>query len=167
MNERFMKLTIIGFVIGLLIFLWLGIKVLGHNEVVDPDKTQIDRLPIKPQSILNIITIKQERHVRKSYDKEDCFTDNDLDIFRNSDRLTRIAKNLKANETFQKIANEIAQLPEESWQKLHTQAKATHSMTWEELGKMGSGGQTDAGQKAEKLVGQTVIDLVLQKRESS
>jgi hypothetical protein len=160
MDERYMKITIAGFLIGMVIFLWLGIKVLGNYEVVDPDKMVIQELPIEPESLIDVIEIKQNRHIKKSHSDLDCYTSEHLEDLKNSDKLIRLKENLSSNDHFLEIVSKIHKLSKPEWNQLRQQALDTHSPTWEEQKKVGPPGQTKAGQEGEKLVAKSIVELV-------
>ncbi len=164
MDKLFVRIVIGGFIVGIIIFLWLGIKVLGVFEIVDPDKNRIENVEISAEGIITIVEIKQDRHIRKSYREEDCFTWADLDDLKSSDKLGRMIENLNGNSHFLKMVLETNKLSPEDWNALKERTLNTYLPTWDELGKVGPEGQTQAGQEGQKLIAKMVVDLVTKLR---
>lgn len=160
MDKLFVRIVIGGFALGIIIFLWLGVKVLGVFEIVDPDKNQIENIVIAPEGIIDVIKIKQDRHIRKSYREGDCYTWADFDDLKSSDKLGRIVENLNSNSHFLQMVLETNKLSAEEWGVLREEALATYQGTWDEIGKVGPDGQTQAGQEAQKLIANKIVDLV-------
>lgn len=161
MDERYMKIAIGGFVVGVVIFIWVATKIWSSGDL---DATAIGGLKNDPVSLIEVIKIKQKRHVKQSFHEGNCYTLEDLDELRNGDVLETMAKNLRENPDFQKIVSEIRKMPAENWNNLKQEAQSVFSPTWQDREAVGPPGQTQAGQDGEKLVGKTIVDLVTQMR---
>ncbi len=121
-----------------------------------------DVLDVKPEKIIDIIKEQQALYVKNSdgiYANQ-CFTDSDLVRFNAKGILVIVGENLRKSGEFHSVALVINKMNTVDRQKLLLRAQNTFKPTWAELGKISSEGQTDAGQTAEKLIAQAIVDLI-------
>jgi hypothetical protein len=123
-----------------------------HKSKVSPDD---------PEALLKIIKNKQAKNVRESYGEfaSQCFTDDDLSRFIREDRPSSIARGLKKDKSFLSVVGAIKKMHVAERKALFERALATYKLTWAELGKISREGQTEAGQKAERLIAETIVNL--------
>jgi len=100
-------------------------------------------------------------HVKPSYGELDsqCFTDKDLSTMIQERIPDLIAAQLKMDPGFRGAIDRLrAMSPDERKLYLLRSRQPLHK-TWGELGRVTSEGQTDAGQKAELLIANSIVDL--------
>lgn len=117
---------------------------------------------IKPDKLIEIIKQQQGKTVRESHGEEASqnFSESDLANFIKEKKTTKIAEELKRDNEFIDIVFAIKAMPRNERQKLLERASNTYKPTWAQLGKIDPHGQTEAGQKAERMIADTVVNLV-------
>jgi hypothetical protein len=129
--------------------------------------------PKNPERLIDLIRQLQHEHVRDSSGIQagQCFTDNDLAKFKADKVTAEIVGHLKDDKDFSAAVDSIRAMDSGERTKLLDKARQTYKKTWAELGydpattpaaKLREG-QTDAGQEAERLIAEAVVDLVRQK----
>ena len=98
----------------------------------------------------------QRALVRLSYTKTDCFTSADLENFI-AIYAQKIPIILPADQ-LAPLARRVRALPETEWQPIKTIALKTYRPTWLEQNEVNENGQTEAGQIAEKMVAEFIVD---------
>jgi hypothetical protein len=127
---------------------------------------------VNPERLIDIIKQLQMEFVRESFGLEsgECFTDVDLSKFMREKKTAEIVRRLNNDKDFLALVNVIREMKSEDRSALLDKAQKTFKKTWRELrldpqaasaDKLREG-QTDAGQKAERLIAQTVVNLVRQ-----
>ena len=116
----------------------------------------------KPDKLIEIIKQQQGKNVRESHGEEASqnFSESDLANFIKGKKTTKIAEELKRDNEFIDTVFAIKAMPPNERQKLLERASNTYKPTWAELGKIDPHGQTEAGQKAEKMIADTIVNLV-------
>ncbi|MEO0248494.1 MAG: hypothetical protein ABIN58_02900 [candidate division WOR-3 bacterium] len=117
---------------------------------------------VNPETLREIIEEQQRKNVRESYGiwAHQCFTDDDLNQFISSGQAARIALSLKGSKQFMAVVSALKKLPAKQRQKLLGSCRRPLRKTWAQLGRISSEGQTEAGQQAEKLIADAIVDLV-------
>ena len=123
-----------------------------------------------PEQLLTKIKQLQGVYVKDSTGTEadQAFTDDDLNQFIRDKKTTEIVERLEKDNDFKALVNAIKAMDSEKRSDLLDRGLKTYRHPWSELHlnpKTASAdelrkGQTDAGSKAEKLIAQTVVDLV-------
>ncbi|ESQ15031.1 MAG: hypothetical protein N838_14805 [Thiohalocapsa sp. PB-PSB1] len=116
---------------------------------------------VSPNLLVNIITTQQIANVRKSYGERagQNFSDRDLNQFIRQGRATIIANELKKNRDYLEVVLAIKRMNPTARNDLYTRAYETYRPTWAELGKIDSAGQTEAGQEADKMIAQAIVEM--------
>jgi len=127
---------------------------------------------VNPERLIDIISQLQVEYVRESFGLESgqCFTDVDFKTFMHEKTTDKIVEGLRRDQDFIAVVNAIRDMNTEHRSALLNRARRHYKSTWAELGldpRTTSAnelrrGQTDAGQQAEKLIAQAVVDLVRQ-----
>ena len=117
---------------------------------------------IKPDKLLAIIREQQQKNVRLSYGEaaSDNFTSADLANFIREKRTLKIVEELKRDNEFLDTVIAIKSMPAPERQRLLESALNTYKPTWQQLGRIDPKGQTAAGQQAEKMIAETIVNLV-------
>jgi hypothetical protein len=120
--------------------------------------------PNLPQPELLIEIIKREQHdsVRESYGelRGQNFSDDDFASFMKQRKIASITERLRTGGEFLDVVLAIKRMPAADRQKLLDQGSNTYKQTWAELGKVDKTGQTTAGQKAERMIAEVIVNLV-------
>lgn len=119
---------------------------------------------VKPEELITIIKIQQKKYVKESWGTHayQCFTDDDLKKFEDDKVPIKIVEKLKTDNKFIDIVLAIKDMTPSDWQDLKERSLSTYKRTWTELGKVDREGQTEAGQKAEKMIAEAIVDLVIE-----
>ena len=117
---------------------------------------------ISANDLISVIKYYQDKHVRKSYGEYDgeCFTDVNYKTFREDKITEQITNELRKSNLLKELVKEIGKLNEAEREKLLNRGLSTYQPTWSELGRISVEGQTIAGQRAQKDIAQTIVDLV-------
>ena len=92
-----------------------------------------------------------------SHNEYDCFTNVDLQMFRQYRPNARIAKLMNDDAEFVKLLGEIRVLKSSTQTRLFAKALRTYRSTWGQMSRISTAGQTIAGQQAEK----TVVSIIV------
>jgi hypothetical protein len=116
---------------------------------------------ISPDRIIGIIKEQQSIYVKESIGQMDyqCFTESDLQNFISKNIPNVIKLNLQKSNEYLTVVLAIKEMDPVARQNLLMSAQSTFKPTWEELGEISKKGQTEAGQNAEKLIAQAIVDL--------
>ena len=108
-----------------------------------------------------IIKEKQSIYVKESYGESasQCFTDVDLKKFIEKKKVDEIISDLRKDERFNKVISALRSMEATERDKLLSECGKTYKPTWEELGNISKDGQTDSGQKAEKMISTAIVKL--------
>jgi hypothetical protein len=117
---------------------------------------------VKPDKLIEIIREQQEKNVRLSYAEaaSQNFSDLDLANFIKEKKPAKIAEELKRDNEFLDTVLAIKAMPATERQRLLERALTIYKPTWAQLGRIDPKGQTEAGQKAEKVIAETIVNLV-------
>jgi hypothetical protein len=116
----------------------------------------------KPDMLIEIILKAQQSNVRESYGEfaGQNFTARNLQEFIAKGTLKDITAQLKADSEFLDVVLAIKHMPPSERQKLLNKGSHTYKPTWEQLGEISPKGQTSAGQKAEQMIADAIVNLV-------
>ncbi len=111
--------------------------------------------------LITIIQEQQDRFVEKSWGESapECFTWNNLKRFKQENTIPQVQTNLRRSGKFSDLVDMLAQLPETRRNDVFQEGRDTFKETWEKIGKVTIEGQTDAGQQAEKMIAEAVVEL--------
>lgn len=128
---------------------------------------------VNPEQLIDKITQLQHAHVRDSIGTQSgqCYTNIDLNKFKTNKTTAEIVGQLQKDKDFLAIVDSIKAMRSEERAKLLDRGLQTYRRTWAELGLDPATtsaaelrkGQTEAGQEAERLIAEAVVDLVRQK----
>lgn len=123
-----------------------------------------------PSRLIYIIRQKQDAEVRKSSGlwAQDNFTDEDLKEFMEKNTVQQIVESLQVDQEFLTTVEAIKSMPSDQQEELLQSGLHTYKRTWTERGlnpkkanpEKLSEGQTEAGQMAEKLIAEGIVNLV-------
>jgi hypothetical protein len=141
----------------LLLLIAIGVAIGGCKEHFDPST-------ITQETLREIIVEQQRTHVRESYGvrAHECFTEADLDQFIADERPSEIAAALRTSKRFMAVVALLKEMPPEQRQSFLNTCRRPLRPTWSQLGRISGEGQTEAGQQAELLIAQAIVDLVIQ-----
>jgi hypothetical protein len=124
----------------------------------------IEEIANPKETLINYIKDYQTRYVKKSTGIFDynCFTDIDLDNFYSRGIPKEIEQKLLPDSEFLALVLSIKELSPEQWGNLKKEALKVFKPTFGEVGGAKSDGsaQSEAGQQAERKVGETIVGLV-------
>jgi hypothetical protein len=103
---------------------------------------------------------QQHRFVRPSFNEQDCFTWVDLGSLRERLASGEVAQLIQADADFGGVCDAVKRNSPAERDGLFNAALRIYRPTWAQLGRIDPAGQTDAGQQADILIGQTVVGLV-------
>ncbi len=144
-----------------------GVDIAQKNAAQDVDnkeegagKTIISEKEAE-KLLVQLVLEQQNIFVRKSYGESaaECFTWDDLDRFKQENTIARIQRNLKENNKFSDLVKMLTGLPERKQKDIFQKGRYTFKKTWAELGEITIAGQTVAGQRAEKMIADTIVEL--------
>jgi hypothetical protein len=119
--------------------------------------------PANPNSLIDVIKKVQNERVKESYGELEGqnFSDRDLASFLKNGTIADIKDSLKKDGEFLDVVLAIKSMSMTDRQKLLTKARTTYKPTWVELGRVDRvAGQTAAGQKAERMIAEAIVNLV-------
>lgn len=128
-----------------------------------PASTPVQNPPLpKPDKLIEIILKEQRDNVRESYGElaGQNFTAKDLEDFKKAGTPANITARLKTDAEFLEIVLAIKQMPPTERQKLLLRGVNTFKPTWEQLGRIDRAGQSKAGQMAERMIAEAIVNLV-------
>jgi hypothetical protein len=122
-------------------------------------ETQYDEHPL-----IKLIRSEQNKHVGVSTGTEaaQCFTTDDLRNFKREDVPGQVTARLKKASEFAALVGQIRLMAPADRSRLLSRASKTFKPTWQQLGKITSAGQTDAGQEAERLLAKAITQLAVE-----
>lgn len=133
----------------------------NKNEVL---KMAIKDVPNPKEKLINYIKDYQSRYVKKSTGKYDynCFTDDNLKEFYDRNIPKEIEQKLLMDDEFLALVLAIKELSPEQWGNIKSDALRVFKPIFDDVGGAKSDGsaQTEAGQQAERKVGETIVDLI-------
>jgi hypothetical protein len=135
--------------------------VINRSTTPTPVEFQTPVLP-KPDTLIEIILREQRNNVRESYGKlkGQNFSDLDLGEFIKAKTVELITERLKTEGEFLDLVLAIKRMEATERQKLSFRAANTFKRTWDQRGRVDKEGQTDAGQKAERMIAEGIVELV-------
>lgn len=106
-----------------------------------------------------IIKEQQRIFVRDSYGESatECFTWEDLDRFKQENNIAKVQRNIAESGKFSDLIDMLVELPERRRNDVYQVGRYIFKKTWAELGEITAEGQTDAGQKAEKMIADAIV----------
>ncbi len=118
----------------------------------------------KPDMLIEIIVKVQHNNVKESYGERagQNFSDQDLENFEKKGERAKITAQLKTDGEFLDVVLAIKHMTASERQKLLSLGLNKYKPTWEQLGRVDKEGQTDAGQKAERMIAEDIVNLVKQ-----
>jgi Caspase domain len=143
---------------------WVETSLVGEFYFVEPRPSPSPTPAVSPDELLEIIKSEQRSKVRESsgVNNGQNFSDDMLKEFKGQDVPQSVTERLKHNSYFIDIVLAIKQMRPGTREKLLNEGMRTYKKTWVELGRISPEGQTDAGQEAERLIAQAIIDLVME-----
>jgi hypothetical protein len=126
------------------------------------EQEKFDPSTIKPEDLREIIAEQQRKRVKESTGvwAHECFTDDDLRHFIQSGQPRKIAEALKASPRFMAVVAALKQMPANERQQLLNSCRRPLRPTWAEYGAISPAAQTIAGQRAELLIAEAIVNLV-------
>jgi len=116
------------------------------------------------EELFNCIKENQTRYIKLStgYFDYNCFTDIDLNNFHSNEVPKQIADKLQSDSKFLALVMVIKNLSSDQWEKLKSEALLIYRPTFGDVGGVKTDGsaQSVAGQQAEKIVAETIVNLV-------
>lgn len=116
------------------------------------------------EELFNCIKENQNRYIKLStgYFDYNCFTDIDLNNFHSNEVPKQIADKLQSDSKFLALVMVIKNLSSDQWEKLKSEALLIYRPTFGDVGGVKTDGsaQSVAGQQAEKIVAETIVNLV-------
>ena len=163
----------IGFGVLYLAILYRPVGASPPNRQTNSTSSMADQEPTAtkedPRKLIEIIKSQQEDKVGDSWGvyAYQCFTQDKLDDFVKSGKTRQVTEQLKKDDEFIEVVLAIKAMSPSDRQKLFDLAQNTYRKTWGELGLDPAKspeselrkGQTDAGQRAEKLVSEAIVNL--------
>lgn len=141
----------------------------SNSHATDPTRDPHSQDPSVPDSsrgksweLIDIIKQQQRNNVRESYGilAGQCFTDEDLDRFNAAGVARTIAEKLKQDKQFIEVVSAIKKMDPSERQKLLNTCLQTYHQTWQQLRRISSAGQTEAGQQAEREIAEAIVNAV-------
>jgi len=136
-------------------------------EKFDSDKNlKLDSLEIMKAlyvgfvKLEDIIKSKHSQYVKTSYSESNCFTDADLEKFRNNKIPNQIVADLMKNNAFIDLIISIKGISPTDRQELLERCSKIAKLTWANLGKVSPNGQTEAGNQAELLISEAIVNKI-------
>jgi len=135
-----------------------------------PSESPAVTAKVDPEQLIATIKQLQRDYVQDSTGIEagECFTDDDLNQFKNQKKPAEIVERLQRDNDYKSLVQTVKQMDASKRTDLLDKALNTYRRNWSELHlnpKTAAAdelrkGQTVAGSKAEKLIAETVVDLV-------
>ena len=125
-----------------------------------PTLTPIPTIPsTSPQQLLNIIETAQRINVRESWGElaYQCFTDADLNVFIKNNKPEAIAEQVARTREFIEVVMSIKHLSQNESENLLNSSTKPLRQTWAQIGMISREGQTEAGQQAEIIIAQAIV----------
>jgi hypothetical protein len=141
---------------------WEETSLVGEFYFVEPPPSPSPTLTVSPDELLDIIKSAQQSKVRESIGiyKGENFDYDMLKEFKEQNVPQLVTERLKHNSYFIDVVLAIKQMRTGAREKLLSEGMRTYKKTWNELGRISPEGQTEAGQEAERLLAQAIVDLV-------
>jgi len=117
-------------------------------------------ITIDPSKLEDIIKSKHSQYVKTSYNESNCFTDVDLEKFRNNRIPNQIVADLMKNNAFIDLIISIKGMSPTERQELLERCSKIAKLTWVDLGKVSPNGQTVAGNQAELLISEAIVNKI-------
>jgi hypothetical protein len=145
-------------------------QITGMPQQSAPPSLTGEPPAVDPETLITTIRKKERDNVRESWGirSDQCFTDVDLEKFKKRNAPAQVSAELQRDNGFIDVVLAIkAMLPNER-QKLIDRAARTYHKTWAELAldpattspEQLRAGQTEAGQQAERMIAETIADLI-------
>jgi hypothetical protein len=118
--------------------------------------------PRKPEDLIAYIRAAENAEIRESWGEEagECFTWDDYETFKHSDRPAAVAAKMKATPQFRKLVEMIRAMPQPERAALLTRARQSVRPTWAMNGRISRDGTTDAGRQAALMLAASITDAV-------
>ena len=141
------------------ILLLISLAIVG---VAAGCKEHFDAAAINQETLREIIAEQQRASVSESYGvlAHECFTQVALNEFIADGRPSEIAAALRTSKRFRAVVALLKEMPPEQRQSFLNTCRRPLRPTWSQLGRISGEGQTEAGQQAELLIAQAIVDLV-------
>jgi hypothetical protein len=128
------------------------------NEIIE--KSSYEQLS---ESIIELIKNQQNANVKISVNDNNCFTMDDYNRFVNNGVPVQIVTNLNNESSYKRLKKEFRSLKANEQMEIKEKASKTYKLTWTEIGKISKEGQTDVGQKAEKIISDAIMNDIANK----
>lgn len=115
---------------------------------------------VNPSNLERIIRNQQKSNIKVSHSENNCFTYEDLETFKNQKKHNQIVASLMDDNSFIDLIISIKHLTPTDRQALLDRCAKISRPTWGDLGKISSDGQTDAGNEAELLIAEAIVNKV-------
>ncbi len=118
----------------------------------------------EPHRLLELIAIEQKNNIKESFGTlaHQCFTNEDLETFKENKVADRIMNRLGKDKEFLSIVMAVKAMNPADRQDLLDSAIRPLRPTWREIGEVSNKGQTEAGQAAEILIAERIVMAVRQ-----
>lgn len=113
--------------------------------------------------LYTFVAAQQRRFVRESVNDWNCFTWVDLQILQEQVALGHIAELIEEDPEFKVVCDAMKRLSPAEREGVYSAALQIFPPTWAQQRFIGPPGQTNAGQQADKLIGQLVVQRVRQR----
>src|SRR5207249_3497857 len=110
-----------------------------------------------------VIAEQQKKNVKESWGvfAYQCFTWDDLAAFKSANQPARIAQSVKSDQRFFDAVAAVKAIPADQRASALDVFRKPLRPTWARQGFIGPSGQTDAGQQAELLIANAIVDLAM------
>ena len=115
---------------------------------------------INPLQLQNIIKTKQSEKVRISRNQYDCFSNDNLQSFKNNKIPSQVVNELMMDKSFFDLVIVIKNMSANEQQELLETSSGIAKNTWATNGEVSAKGQTDAGREAELLIAKAIVSKV-------
>jgi hypothetical protein len=143
----------------------IAVAIISNLTIKSPTSTSVGpsaSANAKPEQIISIIQEQQRKNVKESWGElaQQGFTDDDLNRFVQTRTTERITDSLKRDPRFLDVVLAIRKMEPSKRSALLISAEKPLRPTWAELGRISSEGQTEAGQKVERMIATAIINFV-------
>lgn len=151
----------------------IDFEISKRGDVLNNDgpKTEVTHSKAKEKEaeklLIQLILEQQSLFVRRSYGESatECFTWEDLDRFKQENNIAKIERNITESGKFDDLVDLLISLPDRRRNDIYQKGRYTFKRTWSELGEITADGQTDAGQKTEKMIADTIVALTREREQ--
>jgi hypothetical protein len=119
------------------------------------------QVTVTGKDLHEIVQNVQRAMVRESWgeDSASCFTDLDLQEMRRSGLLNRLADRLRTDKVFLEALEKLRALPADERARALRESRVPMRQRWDQIGEISRRGTTIAGQQAEVMIANRIVDL--------